>query len=360
MKYALGSLLLALAVHVGCWIAGRSVVGDDDIAAAALEAGRAAMERSDWADAERQFERAMSERPDLWEAHRLHARCALAQGNEGTHRCRLRQLLQSLESRVPLQEEALEVYVEARSELCDASKEDAKLARLAQKEARSLARLARRWWKKDGAAAERAAIAALRLDPEEDVAADVLEKLHGALSGKTVSLVTPSMRDWTWVAPTSWQVRDGGILAEARSNAVVIRTNQKWRGDFDVVVEARLLDAYADEGPPHFAVLAPFVDKQRYTALGCLRGTIYWYASENDEPSGPPLLDKEYKVVQPGLTAESWVTYELRFRAHEMIALVNGVELARVPRPADLAEGYVALKIQCAKTAFRRVDVTFP
>ena len=61
--------------------------------------------------------------------------------------------------------------------------------------------------------------------------------------------------------------------------------------------------------------------------------------------------------IDQGFDPKDWTRYELRLRKSEVIYLVNGVEVGRRPRAADLMKGPLGIKVQFLKAEFRRLDI---
>ena len=102
--------------------------------------------------------------------------------------------------------------------------------------------------------------------------------------------------------------------------------------------------------------MAPYVDDARHAQIGYLSGQIEMY-ERTSAKDGHVVAKKSYKDVKKKPDPKDWLTYELRVRKDEIISLLNGHEIGRHPRGEGLEEGYIAIRVQCAKVEVRRVAV---
>jgi tetratricopeptide (TPR) repeat protein len=336
-----------------------SLHADPDVARAALESGRNALTRKDWPAAVLSFQRALEEEPTLVEA-----RMGLAEAHAGAGRRpeaaqALRDALERLEAVGTLPADQLALYTRARKRLAELSSEDAALDVLVRKHADALVALGTKWAAKDAAAAGDAIRAALRLAPDHPKAGAALAKAGEAASRAPVALFNGrDTSGWTG-AGSQWRVEAGALVGDVPDGAYALTSQERYKGDFDVLVEASELEVYPRSGPTFFALKAPWTDDRHWSSLGCLRGALVWRdAWGSSEAEQRDVLDVPYAKVRAGITPRTWLTYELRFRGGQMFALIDGKEVARAPRRDDRAEGHVVLVVQNCKVAFRRIEIT--
>src|SRR5688500_14771319 len=98
---------------------------------------------------------------------------------------------------------------------------------------------------------------ALELRPGDAAIGARLEKLGGEVPVPVLPVWNG--KDWTgWLdpIPSSWTVSDGTIVGDATDEITVVRGKGAFRGNFDVRVEARLLQNRSSTQPMHFAIRA--------------------------------------------------------------------------------------------------------
>lgn len=349
-------LALGLCVMLGGALAGSS---DPEVAKAAMEAGRAALGRKDWAAAAAQFQRAIDEDGSLLEAW-LGLGEAQAGGGDRTKAAQsFRFLLGSIEELPERSGEQLALYTRTRKRTAQLGRDDAALDVLVRKHADALAALSVKWATKDPAAAAEAARAALRIAPDHPKAADLRTRATQGPSGKAIAIFNG--RDGVGFEPLTkeWTVQGGLLVGEVREGAYLLSSQQRWAGDYDVVMEASVLESYSASGPPMIGLLGAFADRDHHLMLACLRKGILWR-----ETFGPADADSRdhadvpLERIDPTLSPKSWISYEMRFRGRQVIAVVAGKEVARIPRPKDRPEGPIVINVQCCKAAIRRLEIT--
>lgn len=336
-----------------------AVDADPDVARAALEAGRSALSRKDWAAARTSFQRALDEEPDLHEARAGLAEAQVGLGDRPEAATTFRTLLTRMEESTGLSPEHVALYTRSRRRLSEVSPDDAALDLIVRRHADLLAVLGGKWTAKDPDVAAAALRAALRIAPDHAKAASTLGKVGAVVARKPMALFNGrDLAGWEGVGPT-WTVDAGTIVGDVRDGAMILTTSQRFSGDFDVVMEARLVKEYVEQGPPFFALEAPWVDDKTNSSFGCLRGKLLWRDSPEEEGLAPrDLVDMPFTKVKEGLAPSTWITYELRFRGNQMMALIDGREVGRSARPKARDDGRVGLVAQNCKVTFRRVEVT--
>lgn len=356
----LRAIVVRVGLALGAWLLGAlPAVSDPETAQAALGAGRSALGRKDWAAAKAQFQRALDEDPTLLEAQ-LGLGEAQAGGGDREQAARsLRALLLTIEELKERSEEQVALYSRARKRLPQLGGEDAALDLLVRKHADLLASLSSKWASKDPGVAAEAAQAALRLAPDHAKATDLRARAAQAGSRKPIAIFNG--RDGVGFEPLTkeWRVEDGLLIGDVTEGAYLLPSQERWAGDFDILMEASIVEAYTANGPPFLAVMGGFVDRDHHLRLGCLRTGILWRETFGPtEAETRDLADVPLARIDPKLTPKSWITYEMRFRGKHVIALVAGKEIGRAPRPKERPECQVVLTVQCCKAAIRRLEIT--
>jgi hypothetical protein len=82
---------------------------------------------------------------------------------------------------------------------------------------------------------------------------------------------------------------------------------------------------------------------------------MFWDTLSDDQ-------DREITNVLPSnlkkpFDSAQWNTFEMRFRSKEVTALVNGEVIGTDARPAHRQGGFIGLRVQNCKVAFRNVQV---
>ncbi len=355
MRVALTCLLVAsITLSVG------RARADGEKGLAALALARKAFAGKEYAKARDLAVTAMeglSKEPLLREAVLIRGKAHLGLGEKKKGLAYLRELLLLLEANVPLDDAGRQLWTRGRKALEAASPDDTALHRKMAKQAAKLAGISRKLVKKDPKAAERAALSALALDPVGKKGIEALKAARTALGAAPQELLDfPALASWSGLTDKNWPRKDGVLTGHVEKTAMMLNTRKSWSGNFDVYMEARLVKLYGNNGPPLFSLVAPFASKSRYLSFGYMSGNIElyeWTALRDGVTHGR----KSYKDLPKKPDPKDWNKYELRVRADEVIALVNGVEVARQTRSADFKEGQIALKVQFLEVEIRSVTV---
>jgi hypothetical protein len=182
--------------------------------------------------------------------------------------------------------------------------------------------------------------------------------LKKSTDGKRVSLFNgATFQGWLWAQPGKWDVKDRLIVATVPSDAMIIRTTERYEGDFDVVVEAQLKER-SGRIPFYLGVEAAYEGDDAFIYLGCVDDGLVLLNHTGRRPEDETILWSALRArLDPPLKAEDWTTYELQFSAGTLRALVNGKLLHTVSRPAGRKGGYVALRAQGCVGQFRKAEV---
>lgn len=243
----------------------------------------------------------------------------------------------------------------ARKRLKDLDAGGAALDALVDAHVSVLLEIAGRWTAKDPDLAEAALREALRLKPSEKRASSMLQKMGKAPSGQWTPVFDgKSLGGWVWMNPPTWQVVDGLLVSDVKDSAVIGRSEARWKGDFDVRTEARLLEARA--GGAYFALLGALKEEYVVSAFGVIdeKITLNEWSGEGHEREA---FSARTKGLKRPFDPKDWNVYELQFRKDRVRALVNGEVLTTIARDPARDEGYMGMKVQNCKVAFRRIEV---
>lgn len=339
----------------------RADAGDDVVAQAAYDAGNEALKGKYYAAAREKFERALEEDPQLVEAWCGIGLAQAGEGKEDEALASLRKGLGLLEAVAPLEKSRLAMYEAALDKLGDLSSRDAELTKLMRKQADTLLGLGKKYASKDADAAAKALFQAIRLAPENTRVAKMIDDLKAEARGHSVSLMTGALKGmWSWIDPPEWSYEGGIISGDVKDAAMLVKSDRVWSGDYDVLVEARLVDTYPKAGAAFFAVMPAWVKDTPTAKFGVLSGKVHWQDQMNpDDKDSTDLLDMPVQDVEGGgIDPKEWNTYEVRLRGRDMSVYVNGKKLAEAKRPKERTGGHVVLLVQLCKAEFRRVEVT--
>jgi tetratricopeptide (TPR) repeat protein len=352
--------VLAFVLWLGVAPTPWAHAGDADRAAAALAAGDDALAQRAWIVARESYQRALQEDSTLVEAWLGIGHALLGEERQADAIVALRRGLVGLEALAPLAEGRVVRYEQALKRLGELSPEDAELAALARKQSDALFAIGRRYASKDPEAARMALRQALRLAPENRRAAELLERTDGLAPGRAIPLLTgPQKGMWSWMSSPEWAHTEGLLKARVPASAMLIRYDRAWQGDYDVLMEARLVEEFTKDGPAHFALCAGWNDEDDMNVLGYLAGKIVWRDQRGTgEANRTDLYDSPVAYVDKGFDPAAWCSYEVRFRGDSMSAWVNGRQVAKGRRPPQRTTGHLCIKVQNCDVEFRRVDVT--
>lgn len=146
------------------------------------------------------------------------------------------------------------------------------------------------------------------------------------------------------------------LIGHVEKAAMILTTHKKYAGNYDVLMEARLLEAFDKNGPALFSLAAPFGSQARYISFGYMTGNIelYEWTALRD---GVLIARKSYADLPKKPNPKDWVTYEVRVRDKEITALVNGTEIGRRERAPEFEEAQSSILVQFSKVEFRSVVV---
>jgi len=230
----------------------------------------------------------------------------------------------------------------------------AELAKAVDAHANALVSFAKKWRKKDEDTAVRALRIALELRPGHGAASKLIAEMGRSARGPVKSLFNgKSLDGWIDMTPPSWEVQDGAIVGVIQDAGLIGRSAELFEGDFDVSVEMKMIEEFA--GPSMFCVAPAFDGRDAHYTFGVLKGR-FLFQEDLDE-------DSERDVANPSpphsYDEKEWHVFELRFRGTVVRALVDGQEVGvDDERPESRSGGFIGLKVQNCRAAFRNITIT--
>jgi hypothetical protein len=241
-----------------------------------------------------------------------------------------------------------------RKRLADVDVLGTQLEKIADDHVAILVSLAERWRVKDASLAERALQTVLRLKPGHAKATELLAKVGASGERAVVSLFNgKDGKGWRWLDPPHWRVVDGVIVARLMDKAMSIRTEREFSGNYDVRMEARVLEVSGDMSM--FALQAAAKSDDRLAAFGLQAGILFW--DEGAGKDGQTILRQPVEDLDPPFDPRQWTVYEMRFRQDSAEALINGHGVRSMPRHADRDSGAVGVTVQHMNLEIRKVEV---
>jgi tetratricopeptide (TPR) repeat protein len=343
------TLAAVLALAAGAALADRET--------AQFTAGRAdkALAAKKWEDALGLYRKALDE-----DATYLPARYGLAQALVGSGASaqaveELRAFVDAVRATDPPPAEWKTLLAKAEKQLADLDASGAALQKLLDQFADDAASLAEKWLTKDPAFAERTLRRGLRLKPGHAKSAQLLEKLGKSASSEVISLFDgKSLKGWEFANPPIWQVIDGEIVGDVRDAATYTRSERRFEGDYDVRLEARRIEEHP--GPTWYGVLPAWTAEENCYDLGNLGRKIVWFEGLG-KGKDRDIVNVPYEDLKTPFDPQKWNLFELRIRGGKATALVNGEVVGEDQVPATRKGGFIGLKVQDVKAAFRKIEV---
>lgn len=316
--------------------------------------GDNALQEKDWAVAEENFRKAMAE-----DAAFLPARYGLSQAHLGAGRSlpgieELRKFVADVKADASAPPSWKLLAVKAEKQLKEVDASGAALQKVLDRWADELVVFARKAADKDPTTAKRAARRALELHPGHMGAGAILEKLGESAKGPPVVLFNgKDLKQWSKAEFPYFQVADGHLMAVVREGARHLYADHPVEGDFDIRMEARVLEEY--EGEPLVTLLLYRSGSYDYVALGFINRKAY-FIDKTSESEKLEMLKKPITELKVPFDPEQWTTYEMRFRGDSVLAVVNGEVIATEKRTERMKGGFVGINVQRAKAAIRKVE----
>jgi len=341
-------LRLVLAVVLLLAVA-APVLADRETATFFADRGEKALKDQDASGAEEHFRRALEEDADYAPARFGLARALIAAEMREDGVAELKQAVTQLGG----DPDWKATLKKARKLLDEIDRVGAELRGLVDAHVADLVSFAKKWMKKDVDAAVRALRAALRLRPGHAKAAQMIESLGLSAKGPPQSIFDgATLSGWVDMGPPTWKAENGVIVGDVKEGAYIDRSEAMFEGDFDVLMEARLLESY--KGPSYFALCPTFDGRDGHYALGVLKGKFLFQEDVDAD------TDREFYNANPphDFETEDWHVYELRFRGKRVVALIDGQQIAvDSERPDARSGGFIGLTCQDCRIEIRRVEV---
>jgi hypothetical protein len=346
--------LLVFGLLVG-GIAAAPATADRAKAESLAATGAAALSARDWSIAELAFRDALNADETFLPARLGLAEALVLRGSVASGTVELRRFLDDA-AESPDAAPAADV-ARARERLAKIEEAERALAPLLDRHVEALLRLATTWWKRDPGLAADALRRAVVLRPGHEKATAELAALARPLEGPFRSLLTP--RDFGLggtASAANWAMRDDVVQATSQvgSGLVVAKTIPAFGGDFDVHVEARLVDPIGKEW--WFGLVLLYREQHRMSIYGCWEKAVDWVDKLSAEKS-QSRFERPVHEIDPAFDPKAWNAFEVRFRSDRIRLLVNDRAVGEIDRPPDRNAAPVGLALQEAKVEFRNFGV---
>jgi len=346
MRPAILALVLLL-------LPGRALA-DRSTAESHAATGEKALQDRDWAKAEGEFRKALAADASLLTARYGLSQALLAAGRGAPGIEELRKFVSEVKADASATPAWRSLAAKADKQLQGIEASAADLRKIVDRWADELVAVARKAAPKDPSTAKRAARRALELRPGDRGAGAVLEKLGDAARGPPVVLFNGTdLANWSKVELPYFQVEGGYLVAQVPKGSRIVYANQPVDGDFDIRMEARLLEEY--EGDPLASLMLYGTGPYDYLSLGFINRKAY-FLDRTSESEKQILLRKPATELKVAFDPEHWTTYEMRFRKDSISAVVNGEVIATEIRTERRRSGFVGINVQGAKAAIRKVE----
>ncbi|MCU0722480.1 MAG: DUF1080 domain-containing protein, partial [Planctomycetes bacterium] len=313
-------------------LAGPSALADREAAQLFATRAEKSLKAKEWDKAEEYYRRALEEDETFLPARAGLAEALVGGGKQAAGVEELRRLLADAEKGTP-DPAWTDLLAKAKKRLDEIDASGRALEKILDAYAAALLALAEKSLKEDPDIAERSLRRILRIRPEDKGATELLKMMGKSTARNAVSLFNGKNFDG-WVGLTSpiWQVREGLIVGDVRDSSFTAHSEGFFKGDFDVAVEMKLLETYP--GTALFTLLASYRGDYDYVSFGILNGRLMW-EDYDKSPDGRVIFRSNPTDLKNPIKPEDWNLFELRFRGDTMVALCNGTEVAREPRPKD-------------------------
>jgi tetratricopeptide (TPR) repeat protein len=340
-----------------CLLAVDAALADRETAQFQSGRGDKALAAKKWDDAEACYRKALDEDATFLPARYGLSQALVAEGKTAPAVVELRAFLDAAHAQAALPAEWKTLLVKAEKQLVDLDAAGAALEKITDGYVAELLDLASRSLSKNPELAESLLKRVCSLRPGNAKAVDLLAKIGKTPRSETIDLFDGKDKDG-WDAPDDprWEALDGNFVGSARGQSIHLRTVRCFDGEFDVRMEARLVEDFAD-GPLLFAIRPCWKSITECYSLGVLRGRVEWWEIAEGYKDHRLVVSLAPTDLKKPFDVKQWNAYELRVRAKDVTALINGDVVATEPRPAGRKDGFVALQVQHARVAFRKVQI---
>ena len=251
-----------------------------------------------------------------------------------------------------------ELVARAKGRVADLEASDAAFAALLDRQVEALLALASRWTEKDPDVAVKALRDALKLRPGHAAATEALRGLGGTGTDEWTSVFDGTdMSGFLEPDPTVWKVANGVMTGDLNGGTYVVWTRDRYRGDFDLRVEARVTKGYTARRV--FLLAGAMTGKYQATQAGVMADEMVIRETEGEQGNDRSELTHREPLagLPPSYDVTGWTTYELQFRGTKVRFVVNGTLLAERPRRPARVEGQAGMLLQDARVEVRRFQV---
>lgn len=318
--------------------------------------GDKALQAKDFAGAEENFRRALDEDSTFRPARFRLAQALLGLGRPESAMDELRTFVTEMkaEAAPPLEWKAL--LAKAEKQFADMDAASAEIQKVVDRYASELVALAKKWADKDPGTAERASRRALLLRPSDAKASEVLARVDAAPKGLPVQLFNGTdLKNWEGVEFPFFQVDGGLIVGSIKSGSRQIRSQVSFTGDYDLKMEAMLMEETPGEDAM-LALLGCYQGDYDFVGIGLIHQKVYFF-DRTGQKEKRILVKTPVAEWKPEFDPAQWTTYELQFRAEEITALINGDVVGKDTRTEHRLTGFVGVYAQAARVGFRKVQV---
>ncbi len=347
----------AAVVLVAALLIVTTLSADEDSARYFADRAGKALEEKQFDDAERLYNKALGELDDFPPAMLGLARVAHAQGNKDVAASRLENcLLECARGMLTVEKRDVRDQAEALLRKIEPARLDfrqavdfyvGELMTLAHRDEQSCPDVARRCCRR---------ILAVR--PEHAVAAAMLKRVGagsgaGSKSGNETSLFNGvDFTGWT-AKPPIWSVSNGNIRGHAPSTTNYARTTTELKGDYTLVVDARIEKRivsgslwclyFGMRGVYDCCIVSFFEEKIRFARyLGTARDLETFFIVENFQVSG-------------GFDNREWHTVRIDVKGDTATVHLNGKKLGEHKGTPGQFDGFTGLMVQGSTLEVRRI-----
>ena len=348
-------LLLAVALAL---LDGRGADADRSSAEFFAQRGEKALKDKDWATAEERYRKALEEDPTYLPAHIGIAEALLGAGQRGPAIEEYRKLTSEADAApAPLPAPWVAIVAKAKKRLAEIDAAGAELDQIVDKRVADLVAFSTKWLEKDPEFATRALAEAKRLRPSSPQVAALEGKLGKVDTARRTHVWNGAdWKQWAIAVPDFWKVEDRTIVADIPAgDAVGTWTRETWKGDFDVLMEMKVVE---ERGGSQALVALQAAEVGQYdcSAFVYFSGDLQWHECHGPNDYQRPFTAPASSVVK-AFDPKSWNWYEMRFRGDKMYAVVNGTVVWTSDRPKNRGQGAVGVRVQSAKVLIRAIDV---
>jgi len=347
-------LRLLLTVFLLAAVLGAPAAADMDEALDLLDEGDAAFKGGNYAGAAKLYREALEAAETCLPARFGLGEALLAMGDAQGAVVAFRQVIRQVRSEAGIPAAWQELARKAQARLTKHDANGRKLEALIDAHVAKVMKVALKYRRKDPDLSDRALDVVLSLRPDHKRASEVRAAMSSKGARKEAIFDGKQIADWDGGRSSDWSVEDGVIVSESKGIATFIRNQEEIKGNFDVIMEARI--AKVHDRTPFLALMAGWTAEYDHTRLGTLSGALTWFEHRGEDDK-EQVFRKEAKRLRRPYDPSKWNVYELRYREGWIHALVNGREVHKLKRPEARAGGYVGILSQGCRGEVKRLEV---